>query len=715
MADIEQNIEEEKIEPTEEKENLSEEVAKPEISEKKEDTDIVLSKINDNLKKEVSKTSQVVSVSGRFSIDFSSPIPSFDTPSAFAFEAKDKTMPNREVYALACNPEVLPRTDILNKLKNITTKGLLLLQDYGVIESPKHYSKTLCLIYEKPLGGRLITDVNNDINRISEIDLTSNHIDNLVSAIEELSKQGIAHRNINPTNLYYKDKERTKLVLGDCAACPTGYNQPSFCETIENLMTQKDGKGKGSCSDDIYSLGATVAYLLLGTNPIDKNMGHFTILDEKIKRGSYNTIIGGSTIPISILEFLRGTLADNINQRWTFTNIRIWLDGKRLSPIQAQTIKKAQRAITFNNKEYDTPRELARAMVVNWNDAYEIIDNGRLSKWALSGLGDEDLSKKIRDIIPTISSRASNLEAKKDIAIAKACMCLDPLAPIRYKNISFYYDGLSYLIYSYIKKDKDTKLFVEVLQREVMSDWFFAQDKTTAPNNILRHKTFMKNSNIGFGLERVLYDLSPNIPCISPYIASHFVTNYKDILKALDDVAKQQNVKKWPIDRHIAAFLMSRIENKILDYISAINSSKPSTASAGMLHLLAYLQWQNGPETLYNLSSWVGGLLNPIIRSYNNKDFIKHLEAEVPKLVRKGSITNLCNYIDNKEARFEDNKGFKEAKDMYNKLSEEYYLLTSDERLLRNDALTVGYQLASFIGILSAVITAFIRMYQNFM
>ncbi len=93
-----------------------------------------------------------------------------------------------------------------------------------------------------------------------------------------------------------------------------------------------------------------------------------------------------------------------------------------------------------------------------------------------------------------------------------------------------------------------------------------------------------------------------------------------------------------------------------------MNDARPDRATTGMLSVLAIVQWRLGPDAVYGLASWVGGLMGPIINSYENRQKRKEIEKEIPKLVRKGNLPELYNYLDNPEERQRDAEGFAWAK-----------------------------------------------------
>jgi hypothetical protein len=137
------------------------------------------------------------------------------------------------------------------------------------------------------------------------------------------------------------------------------------------------------------------------------------------------------------------------------------------------------------------------------------------------------------------------------------------------------------------------------------------------------------------------------------------------VLPALDAVSKTANIKLWPVDRHVAAFLRARYAKGTGAQIDAMNDPRPDRATIGMLSVLAIVQWRLGPEALYGLAGWVGGLMGPVINSYQGRNKRKELEKEIPKMVRKGNLAELYNYLDNPEERQRDAEGFAWAKAEY--------------------------------------------------
>ena len=191
----------------------------------------------------------------RFEIDFAEHISWLDNNGAKAYAVSDRIDSTRRLFALVCSNETSPRMTILPYLKSIDNPALMKMVEYGVINFLPEESKNMALIYEMPLGGKVFE------KGISNIDLASNNEKfrkvalSLMGLNDAFKGMEMTHRAIRADNLYYKDAERTEIVVGDCAASFPAYYQPPMFEPIESLMADRQARGNGTIRDDIYSIG----------------------------------------------------------------------------------------------------------------------------------------------------------------------------------------------------------------------------------------------------------------------------------------------------------------------------------------------------------------------------------------------------------------------------------------------------------------------------
>ena len=63
------------------------------------------------------------------------------------------------------------------------------------------------------------------------------------------------------------------------------------------------------------------------------------LIKHRLENGSYNTICGNENIPVRLIEPLRGMLADDPNERWTFGEINNWLTGQTINSVKRKPNK----------------------------------------------------------------------------------------------------------------------------------------------------------------------------------------------------------------------------------------------------------------------------------------------------------------------------------------------------------------------------------------
>lgn len=643
----------------------------------------------------------------RYVINPQEPLPDFDQPSAKAYAATDRRNPERELFALICTPGLPTRTDAMNRLKGLEVRGMLPLIDWDSVLWPPFDRRTMAVIYVRP-AERLMQKIENGELKINEYDMSRRVIEPLAKAISDLDSLGVAHREIRPQNLFCMDPEANDIVLGDCVTSPAGFDQPPLFEPLERALASPAGRGPGSVVDDIFSFGAALVVLFLGTNPLGR-VSEDEMLYRRIEQGSYAAICGGARVPLSLLEPLRGMLSDDPLERWGIDQLDLWLNGRKMTPIQKRSAPKAETPLRFAGRDHITARTLAHAFSKRVSDAGRLIKEEHFHAWLKRGIGDALLADSIRGLADQAKFHQGTFQGSDEFVVCKACMLLDPSGPIRYKGLSFTLDGYGSLLAVEMLRDGDAQSAAECLAKELPQIWFTLQtgyviEAANWQRLFGQLKGFLTINEPGYGIERVLYELNPSLPCQSPLIVREHAMTPGELMPALDDAANQADTQKTPLDRHIVAFIAARFNEDIHPHLRALASPKVETQVIGMLSLLAFLQWKLRIESCYGLASWVGGLLGPAINTYHNRPLRREIERDIPRLVRKGSLPELFDLIDNAEKRREDLSGFEEAKAQYAEMEDEVRDIegAGSERL--SNAERAGQQSAAMISVISAMI-----------
>ncbi|GGF75463.1 hypothetical protein GCM10011332_31790 [Terasakiella brassicae] len=637
----------------------------------------------------------------RFNILPGSPIPELSTPSARAYVAEDKRNSERKLFALICPPFLGVRTGVLEILKGANIRGAMGLVEWGIVSWPLFNQRTIAVIYERPNGGRLL----DHLGKINQHEMVRKIIEPLCHGLMELSSRGVSHRQIRPSNLFFMDGSMERLVLGDCATVPAGYDQPILFETLERGAAPPAGRGAGDVSDDMYALGVSIMFALAGGNPVPHLRTDDEILYAKMIEGSYTTLVAQEPIPANMVECLRGLLSDDEHERWSLEQLDLWINGRRLTPIQKKSAPKAKRYIDYAGREHFNTRTLSLAVSRMPSQVDRLVKDNLLETWLKRDLENSDLSAAASNAI----HMAQNQAGDKDLIAARISIVLDPSLPVRYKDCWFMPDGFGTTLAHSILQKGNANTPVEVISRGLPRAWFDAQD-TYNPVYVALEKNFdqlldfVQERKIGYGIERCLYETNPTLPCQSPLIVEEYVTTIKELMPALERVSAKIDKKRKPIDRHIVAFIAARLNQNIDPHVKAVGDDREEIATLGMLSLLALVQWRTKSGAVLGFTSWVGAHMGPAIKAYHSKSIREELEKEVPKLIRKGNLADLFNLLDNAEQRAQDHMDFKDACKEFEDAENEIKDIEDGSNTMQKNSSRLGEQAAAMTAIVIALL-----------
>ncbi|MFZ4761634.1 MAG: serine/threonine protein kinase [Alphaproteobacteria bacterium] len=628
-----------------------------------------------------------------------------------AYKARLISDKTSEFIAVVNTMSPLVRGDILMYMRGMEATHLITPLEWGVCFWPAENANRFITIFPLPIGQIPFPDLNEQRTPINEEDLIQGLFNPAIHVLRALAIKGIFHGNINPSNIYVKQGAAFSVSFGECVTAPPGFCQPVIAETIERGMAEPYGKGVGSMADDLYSLGVTALFLLLGYNPL-KSLTDEQIIETKIDKGSYAAFIGRVRISSGILEALRGLLTDDVRQRWTLEELAMWVSGRRPAAKSPMASRRAQRGFEFNGQEYWRVRTLSIAMSKRIPEAIAAIESGNLLKWLRRSLADKLCADRVEEAIKNVNQmgRSSGYE---DRLVSRVCMGLDPHAPIRYKGISVLPDGLGYLLASHVIGRKNLAPISEIILDQLPLFWFSLQGETKKEfmNKVAVFDGFtstLMRSTFSFGIERCLYEMLADMPCASDGLRDFYLTSSADLLIALEQIAsKPENRPKAPIDRHVAAFLAARDRRVSELLLSAVGTADGEGArNLAMLSVLANIQRRADLSDMPNLGAWCADLLLPFVKKFHNRDLQGKIQKVLMDSSKTGNLSGMLKLIDNPQIIEEDQRLFQKAR-------RNYAVLEQQRRILQVDASTreelesgLGAQLAALVaGVLGIAIS----------
>jgi hypothetical protein len=588
-------------------------------------------------------------------------------------------------------------------------QGVIKLIDSGMAEWSSLDQWCQILIFERPLGGRVLTTITSDIQEYHKIDIIRAVLEQGASALQYLQLRGHIHRAVRPDNLFFRDAEKQDIILGEFMTAPPGFDQPLAFETAERGMASEGGRGRGNVSDDFYALGATVAFLQQAVNPV-KGMTREQLIHAKITRSSYQTLVGGNLLTSTLLEPMRGLLEDDAGQRWDFDSYDLWASGRRVPAGQAPTRRRSPRPLKFGEFEHIEPKSLAYAMSLRPDTSIKLIKDGTLETWLSRGIEDKELAAVVAAQVEASKAKEQENRDVDYVLLAKVLILMDPSRPIHYKGAVFMPDGFGAAIATEMIRGGNIKDLAETIVHQIPTFWFESQEgglASSANEDALFQelRLNLQKTGPGFGAERCLYESNTNLACRSPLLGGRYVAHIEDLLPALDLIEKNIDSKQRPYDRHIAAFIASHINSDIDELLDQTADSDDAVAALAVLKLYASMQVTLQLKETTGLSKWLGGQMGPVIRLYKSRGTRRRLEAEVPKLVRIGWLPDLLGLLDDYDARIKDSGDYADAREEFSEADAEI------ERIQENstpESETVQRGAKQAAAVLSIVITCIV-------
>ncbi len=631
----------------------------------------------------------------RYEINFDVPLPHLDMNGAVAYKVNDKVDAKRELFALVCSNETSPRNAILPYLKSIDNPNLMKMVEYGIIDYPKQNSRNQALIYQTPLGGKVIDFTENDIDYAANADKLKSAIISMISAAEALKGYSITHRSIRLDNLFYRDRMRHEIIVGDCAASFPAFHQPPAFETMESLMSDPEGRGSGTDQDDIYAVGVT-ALCLITRKELLKELSLPEVLRLKLKKGSYLTLTNEERIPNAYVNLFKGMVNDDPAQRWNYIQIYNFLEGKANSFSNPAPSERSPKALIVNGEKYYNSRNVAYALMTNQKEALEIIKSGKILEWAKSSLDNDKLISKIERLI-------KSEEIKEEMLVPQICVLIAPSLPIRYNNTCIFPNGAPKAIFYAQKQHKNLDDFHALFSSDIIKNWYQEQENLRAPTNAAEFRIYINRKDMGYGIDRIMYDFDEDLPCISPLIGNDFVTSAPKVLKALDNAYALKKQETPPYDRNIIAYLRCKMGKKIDGIITDLNAARDDIRISAIIRLYANMQNKYGPLQLFNLCQWLISVSKPVIKSYHNLKYQKHLEREIIQRAKSGKIIDFCDILENEEARQKDRAEYTEAAALAKSLLHEKTRIITGGDKLDEEATELALKFAGVLAVLTMI------------
>ncbi len=336
-------------------------------------------------------------------VHFDKPLPEFDKGTIRAFSATGANKIAQNLVAFICDKTLTPRLSEITKYQKLSAQGVVKLVRSGVVFYPKAEAERYCFVYENTLGKALLSlDEKSPKLGLKHDDVILNIAKPFIQTLINMRNMDIIHGEIWPGNMFYQGAEKSeRIMLGECLTAPASKNLPKLYEPVERALADPIARGTGSLADDLYSFGVTLAVIMRSHDPMQGKTDK-EIIEHKIEKGSYATLLSKDRLSGATLELLRGLLYDDAEQRWDLDDLDAWLDGRRLSPKQSPKRVKATRPLILNENKYIRPELLAIDMTDHTDEMKRIIEAGDLTLWIDRAIEDKTIKVRVEQILKEV-------------------------------------------------------------------------------------------------------------------------------------------------------------------------------------------------------------------------------------------------------------------------------------------------------------------------
>lgn len=646
-----------------------------------------------------------VKLRDRYEIAVDEPLPNFDNPPAVAYKVRHIRDDRRDLIGLICDPKMPTRFDLISPLSRIDAPYFMNIRDWGIVDWPPEARRCPVFIFDRPEGERLMSSLDDTFEPMREEAIMDLFVHPMYQIMRELRDQDITHRAIRPTNIYRGSSDQGRFTIGECVTAAPAVAQPFIFEPIESCLSMVAGRGIGTLSDDLYAIGVTLLTLLSGKVPC-QGMSDEEVLDAKLSKGSYGALAQHTRISLTVMEALRGLLNDDPLERWTLEDLGMWANGRRGSPIQQAVESRAARSYSFMNKDHYTCRELAQTMSENWDMAVNIIRDGSVDTWLRRALGDDAKVNGMNEA-KTVSADMDT----DDNMVARTCIALDPAAPIRFRGFRASVDGFANVLAMHGESASVRNEFAQIMQYNLLGFWDECQPRPRVDyvglyRDLRRAREVMARTNTGEGIERVIYDLNPHVPCKSPLVESYYVIEMDQLLPAMEAMAGDAPDTRHLIDRHLAAFVATHFTtHRGTELRDLDNQADPHLPLLASVRLLSNIQEKSRRVVPYpKLAKLAVKILESTIKRYHNRDTRKRIAKAMDEAAEAGRLLEVLGVIDNVDALNTDESRFRDAMNEYAHTSRRLAQLESDKHNRPAIAKELGAQVSSFVsGVMTTI------------
>jgi hypothetical protein len=343
----------------------------------------------------------------------------------------------------------------------------------------------------------------------------------------------------------------------------------------------------------------------------------------------------------------------------------------------------------------------------------QLLRGGVVDQWLRRSLGDSALASRLDEAQRQRQTDAESDDTRADsLLLTRAVALLDPLAPLCWRGLSLWPDGLGPAIAATGESAQPHLAALEqLIAAEATAAWAACRPERCDPMSLRtdahQQRSLLRLRGWGGGMARLRYALNPLLPCASAAVAGAMVVRLTDVLPALEATAAGPNRPlAGPIDRELAAFMAARHEQRIEGDLASL--ANPRDAGHGLLvqlRLLGWLQQRLRLPGVPALAAWLAEQAAPLVEKWRNRPRREQVAAAVSAVAKAGHLAAMLALLDDANAKAADEQGAREAEQMVRRIDAELAQLEADGPARAEEARRIGQELAVAAALVAMAIT----------
>ena len=350
--------------------------------------------------------------------------------------------------------------------------------------------------------------INGDFNRFRRLALQA------AGALAYCHQNRLLHKDVKPTNFFFRDQAQQQLVLGDFGISAFQEDDNGLFRTPqartpvyaapEMYSDVIDGIVEITYAADYYSLGITLFAFWLGENPMSSN--ERTMMRQK-NEGRLPRLV---ELPEQVKKLIQGLTSVNPQYRWGYNEVERWFKGEDVEVDNSSPFLRYKSFVVDpeTNLIAEDVHELVPMLLEHQSLAINYLYDGSIIKW-LDSCGSNKLSSLVKDIV------TNRYPADQKAGLLSACYAMEPSLP--YKDVHGMEcddeHAVALSLLSYPEK------YALLLQNPNDSLFLWIEQHLKCDVDRLR-SYFGENKDTRVGVLRAVYEIDHDVPFLSRYPSS---------------------------------------------------------------------------------------------------------------------------------------------------------------------------------------------------